>query len=88
MTKTSGLKNTQAEDDNNLASVRDACSKDFDLEILYLSPFSFFATGGLNSRFGLSPGGINALIRFESQLSVNFMRFLGARAIYILKVKN
>ena len=73
-------------DNNILASVRMACDKNFNLEIVYLSPFSFFATGGLNSRFGLGSGGVKTLIRFESILGVNVMRFLGARAIYILKV--
>lgn len=73
-------------DHNNLASIRQACNKNFELEILYLSPFSFFATGGLNSRFGLSPAGIKALIRVESLLGTRVLKILSARAIYILKI--
>jgi SAM-dependent methyltransferase len=75
-------------DFNNLASLRQACNKNFELEILYLSPFSFFATGGLNSPFGLSPAGIRALIRAESLLGTRVLKILSARAIYILKVTN
>lgn len=73
---------------NNLASLRQACNKNFELEILYLSPFSFFATGGLNSRFGLSPAGIRVLIRAESLLGTRALKILSARAIYTLKVTN
>jgi SAM-dependent methyltransferase len=69
----------------NLETIAKFATVNFELKILFLSPISFFATGGLNSRFGLGNKGIKLLIKLESVLSQRLLRIFGSRAVYVLR---
>lgn len=69
----------------NIEAIEKSAMVNFELKILYISPLSFFATGGLNTRFGLGKKGIKLLIKFESILSQRLLRIVGSRAVYVLR---
>jgi SAM-dependent methyltransferase len=69
----------------NLSAIKKLTKVNLEIEILYLSPLSFFATGGLNSRFALGPRGIKTLISVESLLGQTLLKLMGSRAVYVLR---
>jgi SAM-dependent methyltransferase len=58
---------------------------DVKIQQKFISPFSFFATGGLSNPLPISPKFINILLKLENKIPNLILRLIGSRTVVVMQ---